>query len=154
MAQLLKHAPDFNLASAERIADDLFGVHGHAQSLPSERDQNFLLTDSAGEKFVLKIANALESRAFLEAENAALTQVARRVSFCQSPVTGDIATVEGGFFARLVRYLPGVPLAKIQPACNPIGSQSEEVWRRASARMQPITKRVRKPATSSIGSPN
>jgi len=115
VAQLLKHAPDFNLASAERIADDLFGVHGHAQSLPSERDQNFLLTDSAGEKFVLKIANALESRAFLEAENAALTHVARRVSFCQSPVTGDIATVEGGFFARLVRYLPGVPLAKIQP---------------------------------------
>jgi len=118
VAQLLKHVPDFNVSSAEAIADELFGVRGRAQSLPSERDQNFLLTDGAGEKFVLKIANALESRAFLEAQNAVLKHVARRVSFCQSPVgnrSGDeIVTVEG-YSARLVGYLPGVPLAKIQP---------------------------------------
>jgi len=118
VAQLLKHAPDFNTASAEAAAEELFGIRGHAQSLPSERDQNFLLTDGAGEKFVLKIANALESRAFLEAQNAVLKHVARRVSFCQSPVgnrSGDeIVTVEG-YSARLVGYLPGVPLAKIQP---------------------------------------
>jgi len=115
VAQLLKHVPDFNVSSAEAIADELFGVRGRAQSLPSERDQNFLLTDCAGEKFVLKIANALESRAFLEAQNGALKHVARRVSFCQAPVTDDIATIEGGYFARMVRYLPGVPLARIQP---------------------------------------
>jgi len=114
VAQLLQHAPDFNVASAEAIAEELFGVRGQAQSLPSERDQNFLLTDSAGEKFVLKIANALESREFLEAENAVLKHVARRVSFCQKPVTG-VVSVEGRYYARLVRYLPGVPLAKVQP---------------------------------------
>ena len=114
MAQLLKHAPDFNVASAEAIAAERFGIRGRAQSLPSERDQNFLVTDSAGEKFVLKISNALESRAFLEAQNAVLKHVARRVSFCQSPVTENIATVEGGYFARLVRYLPGVPLGQVQ----------------------------------------
>jgi len=113
VAQLLKHVPDFNVTSAEAIAEELFGIRGHAQSLPSERDQNFLLTDSAGEKFVLKIANGLESRAFLEAENAVLKHVERRVSFCQSPLS-SIVTVDG-YFARLVGYLPGVPLAEIQP---------------------------------------
>jgi len=46
--------------------------------------------------------------------------VARRVSFCQAPllaVSGDdIASIKGSatYFARLVRYLPGVPLAEIQ----------------------------------------
>ena len=113
MAQLLKHVPDFNVASAEAIAEELFGIRGRAQSLPSERDQNFLVTDSAGEKFVLKIANGLESRAFLEAESAVLKHVGSRVSFCQSPVSG-VVTVGGAYFARLVRYLPGVPLAQIR----------------------------------------
>ena len=115
MAQLLKHVPDFSVASAETIAEELFGIRGRAQSLPSERDQNFLLTDHAGEKFVLKIANGLETRAFLEAENAALKHVARQVSFCQSPVTTEIVKIEDRYFARLVRYLPGVPLAKVLP---------------------------------------
>jgi Ser/Thr protein kinase RdoA (MazF antagonist) len=120
VAELLKHVPNFNITSAEAIAEELFGIRGRAQPLPSERDQNFLLTDSAGEKFVLKIANALEPRAFLEAENAVLKHVAKRVSFCQTPrltVYGEeIAPIsDGRHFARLVGYLRGVPLAKIQP---------------------------------------
>ena len=114
MAQHLKHVPNFNVTSAEAIADELFGIRGCAQSLPSERDQNFLLTDGAGEKFVLKIANGLESRAFLEAENAVLKHVGSRVSFCQSPVS-SVVTLGDTYFARLVRYLRGVPLAEVQP---------------------------------------
>jgi Ser/Thr protein kinase RdoA (MazF antagonist) len=113
VAQLLKHVPDFSVAAAEAIAEKLFGVRGRAQSLPSERDQNFLVTDGAGEKFVLKIANGLESRAFLEAENAVLKHVGSRVSFCQSPVS-SVVTVGDAYFARLVRYLPGVPLAQVR----------------------------------------
>src|SRR6185369_6163176 len=118
---LLKHAPRFDVEAAVKIADELFGLRARAQSLPSERDQNFLLTDCAGEKFVLKIANAVESHAFLEAQNAALKHVAGRVSFCQSPVASvagdDIVSVEQevSYFVRLVSYLPGVPLATVQP---------------------------------------
>jgi len=115
---LLKNNPRFDAEAAAKIAGEFFGVRGRAEALPSERDQNFLVTDQAGEKFVLKIANALESRAFLEAQNAALRHVAGRVSFCQSPlksVSGDdIVSVEQ-YFARLVGYLPGVPLAQAQP---------------------------------------
>jgi Ser/Thr protein kinase RdoA (MazF antagonist) len=114
---LLKNTPRFDLEAAVKIADEFFGIRARAQSLPSERDQNFLLTDSAGEKFVLKIANALESRAFLEAQNAVLKHLARRVSFCQSPlasVSGD-DIVSTTYYVRLVRYVPGVPLAQVQP---------------------------------------
>ena len=115
---LPKNIPRFDAEAAVGIADEFFGVRGRAQALPSERDQNFLVTDGAGEKFVLKIANALESRAFLEAQNAVLQHVAKRVSFCQSPMASvsgdDIVSIER-YFIRLVGYLPGVPLAQIQP---------------------------------------
>lgn len=84
-----------------------------AQRLPSERDLNFLLTDDSGQQFVLKIANSSESRVFLEAQNAVLDYLSQRVSFCQR-VIGEIAEFQG-HFVRVVTYLPGVPLADINP---------------------------------------
>src|ERR1044072_5897968 len=113
MRAVLEHTPRFDVEAIVNIADEFFGIRARVQSLPSERDQNFLLTDGAGEKFVLKIANRLESRAFLEAENAVLKHVGSRVSFCQSPLS-SVVTVGDTYFARLVAYLPGVPLAQIR----------------------------------------
>ena len=84
-----------------------------ARRLPSERDQNFLVTDESGQQFVLKVANTAESRDFLEAQNAVLAYLAERVSFCQR-VIGEIAECEG-HLVRLVTYLPGAPLAEIKP---------------------------------------
>jgi Ser/Thr protein kinase RdoA (MazF antagonist) len=84
-----------------------------AERLPSERDQNFLLTDDSGQQFVLNIANTAESRSFLEAQNAVLDYLAERVSFCQR-VIGEMAEF-AGHFVRVVTYLPGVPLAEIKP---------------------------------------
>src|SRR5690606_38923999 len=71
--------PRFTGAAAERIAQDCFGVEATAAPLPSERDQNFVLITAGGEKRVLKIAKADEDRAVLEAQNAALAHVARRL---------------------------------------------------------------------------
>jgi Ser/Thr protein kinase RdoA (MazF antagonist) len=114
--RLLENTPRFKNEAAVKIAAESFGIQATARPLSSERDQNFLLTNSADEKFVLKIANALESREFLEAQNAALNHVGKRVDFCQSLVRGvagdEIVTVED-YFVRMVRYLPGVPLAEI-----------------------------------------
>ncbi|HKG45556.1 MAG TPA: phosphotransferase [Pyrinomonadaceae bacterium] len=92
---------------------DRFGMRASASKLPSERDQNFLLTASSGERFVLKIANTSESRSFLEAQNAVLNYLAERVPFCQR-VIGEIDEFEGQL-VRVVSYLPGVPLAEIRP---------------------------------------
>jgi Ser/Thr protein kinase RdoA (MazF antagonist) len=117
--RLLENTPRFEIEEAAKIAAERFGFHATAQPLPSERDQNFLLTNNADEKFVLKIANALESRDFLEAQNAVLNHVATRLDFCQSLVPGvdgdEIVTVKGAYFARVVRYLSGVPIAEIHP---------------------------------------
>lgn len=81
--------------------------------MPSERDQNFLLTDDSGQQFVLKVANPAESRVFLEAQNAVLDYLSERVSFCPR-VIGEMAEFEG-HFVRLVTYLPGEPLAETKP---------------------------------------
>ena len=50
--------PEPNEDDAGGIARDLYGLETSAGTLPSERDQNFLLQNVTGEKFVLKIADA------------------------------------------------------------------------------------------------
>jgi Ser/Thr protein kinase RdoA (MazF antagonist) len=116
--QLLEHTPAFDVDTAAAIAGEHFGIRARAQALPSERDQNFLLTNQGREKFVLKIANALESREFLEAQNSILKHLERHVSICQKllPATSgeEIVSVKS-HFVRMVHYLPGVPLAEVSP---------------------------------------
>jgi len=134
----LQQAPQLSVAEAERLARDLFGVTASASPLPSERDQNFVLTSGAVSgtvglgtggpgtddgrlptvRYVLKIANATEDRAMLEAQNAAMAHVTRRVALCPHALptrSGDlIGVVPGGVhFVRLVTYLEGIPLAEI-----------------------------------------
>src|SRR6185369_6763244 len=118
MLPVLEKTPHFEAEAVISIAEEHFGISGDARPLPSERDQNFFITTNAGDKFVLKIANALESREFLEAQNSALKHLATQVGFCQSVVpaySGDeIVTIKAadgvGYFVRMVRFLPGVPL--------------------------------------------
>ena len=115
---LLEHTPSFSVDAATTLAEKLYDIRAIASPLPSERDQNFLLETDKGEKFVLKIANALEDRAMLEAQHAALAHIARHISFCPRVVpaiSGDtisqIASPSGNNFVWLVTYLPGTPLA-------------------------------------------
>ena len=102
---------------AQAIAEKYFGIQASAHELPSERDRNFLLTDSGGEKFVLKIANVREEREVLEAQNAMLSHLAERVSFCPrvvSALSGEQITVVEDHLVRVLSYLPGKPLATIK----------------------------------------
>ena len=79
----------FTAADAERLAAS-FGIRGSARELTSERDQNFLI-DRGGRRIVLKIANAGEDRAFLEAQHAVLEHLATRVD-----VTPRLVATENG----------------------------------------------------------
>jgi 4-aminobutyrate aminotransferase-like enzyme/Ser/Thr protein kinase RdoA (MazF antagonist) len=67
--------PRFTSDDAARIAAEVFGVHGSASDLGSERDQAFLLEDgnSGG---VLKISNSGEDETVLDLEEAAIAHVA------------------------------------------------------------------------------
>jgi 4-aminobutyrate aminotransferase-like enzyme len=118
----LLDAPALSASDAVDVARELYGLQMSAAPLPSERDQNFrldgILEDgedgSDSSRYVLKIANATESREVLEAQNAALTHVASRVSFCPRVIPtrdgSDISEVRG-HLVRLVTWLPGVPMA-------------------------------------------
>jgi 4-aminobutyrate aminotransferase-like enzyme/Ser/Thr protein kinase RdoA (MazF antagonist) len=114
---LLDQAPRLGRADAVAIARDLYGLDADALPLPSERDQNFLLTTATG-RFVLKLANASELPAILEAQNAALTHLALRTSLCPHVVATsrgeEIAREPGGHLVRLVTWRPGVPLGTLR----------------------------------------
>jgi len=100
---LLEHAPGLDENAAMRLARDLYGVRATATPLPSERDQNYLLETGAGERFVLKIANALEDRALLEAQNQAMAHLADRHVPCPRvvPTKAGDAIAETGAPAGL-----------------------------------------------------
>jgi len=114
---ILQQAPRFDLAGAARLAREMYGLDTSASALPSERDQNFRLTTTAGGRYVVEIANAAEPRAMLEAQNAAMAHVADRVAFCPRvlpTIAGDTVGIapDSGHFVRLVTYLDGIPLAE------------------------------------------
>jgi 4-aminobutyrate aminotransferase-like enzyme/Ser/Thr protein kinase RdoA (MazF antagonist) len=111
-------APRLDSDTAARIARDHFGIAGTATPLPSERDQNFLVETSTGNRTVIKIANANESRAMLEAQQAAIRHVGNRHAL----VPTVIAAKTGGTLVEVpcdgqrhlawaIRWIDGVTLA-------------------------------------------
>ncbi|HEY9227033.1 MAG TPA: aminotransferase class III-fold pyridoxal phosphate-dependent enzyme [Gemmatimonadaceae bacterium] len=118
---LLDQSPRFDLADAERIARELFGVDGHASALTSERDQNFLIASGDGTRIVLKIASAAEEKAMLEAQQRAITHLAQRLDTTPrvlSTVNGrSLAEVTGAddrrYWVWAISWLPGVPMASL-----------------------------------------
>jgi len=119
---LLAHTPHFSVADAERLAREHYGIDASARLLASERDQNFLLDAAGGRRFVLKIANAREDRALLDAQRLAMDVVADRTSLCPRVLplpTGagylaDVAAASGGRHAvRLLSFIAGTPAAEV-----------------------------------------
>ncbi|HEX5439012.1 MAG TPA: aminotransferase class III-fold pyridoxal phosphate-dependent enzyme [Gemmatimonadaceae bacterium] len=119
---MLDHAPRFDARFAAALARDRYGVDATASALPSERDQNFLLQTGAGERFVLRIANALERPEMIEAQQRAMAHVAARLPLCarvlpttQGAPASEVAAPDGRrHLAWMVSYLPGVPLATVR----------------------------------------
>src|SRR4051812_4876404 len=122
MVNTVKDAPNFDASAAAAIAHDVYAVDAIADPLPSERDQNFLLTDARGERCVLKIASATESRAVLEAQQAAMAHVAARLPLCPRPLAtrrGDVLETVKGRDGRehlvwSITYLTGRPLGTVR----------------------------------------
>ena len=121
MALLVTDAPRFTAGDAARLAEQLFGVRGRAEVLPSERDQNFLVwaDQEVRPTGVLKIANAGEQREVLEYQNEVIRRLAERCPELRFPrIPGEIARVQSGgaaYFARLLSWVPGECLANIAP---------------------------------------
>jgi len=119
---ILDHVPNFSLDEAIQFAEQFYNLTCTAKPLPSERDQNFLMQSDDGKSFVLKIANGVEERAMLEAQNEVMEHVAKQINFCPHVIlttnSEDIAITHTSgdveHFVRLVTYLPGTPLGNIE----------------------------------------
>ncbi|UCE03217.1 MAG: aminotransferase class III-fold pyridoxal phosphate-dependent enzyme [Candidatus Latescibacterota bacterium] len=112
-------APTVDVAHARKIARDVFGIEATASLLPSYIDRNFLLDVATGDRWVLKIANALESESTLDLQNRVMARLAEldvRVGPTVRPSLNgrEIECVEvdgSSHFVRVVSYLDG-PLLK------------------------------------------
>ena len=137
---ILHHAPSLSVADAERVARERYGRSGPARALTSERDQNFLIEDRERGPLVLKVANALEERALLEAQQ----QVMRRLAQRGVPVPSVVPTADGEllvdtviddsarYFTWAVTPLPGVLLADV-------GFRSRELFEQIGAAVGRLT---------------
>lgn len=115
------HSPGLSELDAVRLGRELYGFEATARGLPSERDQNFVLDGAEKGKFVLKIANGLEDRAMLEAQNEVMERLGRRgVRVCPQvwpTLDGKLiaeTTSEGKrHFVRLVSFLDGTVMGEV-----------------------------------------
>jgi Ser/Thr protein kinase RdoA (MazF antagonist) len=79
----LESIPRFEASDASEVARREFGIAGKISTLPSERDQNFLITDADGGKYVLKIANLNDAAELLDFQNQAMRHVAKALTDCR-----------------------------------------------------------------------
>jgi 4-aminobutyrate aminotransferase-like enzyme/Ser/Thr protein kinase RdoA (MazF antagonist) len=115
---LVQHTPFFTEKEASDFVLKIYGYNVQAEPLPSERDQNFRITTDTGDQYVLKIANALETRDVLEAQNDAMTLLSDKTAFSPAVVPSldnetlsEVSSKQGTLhFVRMVSFLPGTPL--------------------------------------------
>jgi 4-aminobutyrate aminotransferase-like enzyme/Ser/Thr protein kinase RdoA (MazF antagonist) len=117
---IVNHAPKVTLADAKRIANEQYGLNGEVRELPSERDQNFLVS-AEGARYVLKIANTTEERSLLEAQNQAMEHVKHLGLLPQAIDSLRGETIQAAelpdgknHFIRLVTYLEGTPMGNVK----------------------------------------
>jgi Ser/Thr protein kinase RdoA (MazF antagonist) len=116
---MLDQAPRFGVGQAEQLAREHFAFEGRATPLTSERDQNFQIERDDGSRIVLKIANADESRAMIQAQQAVLvhlsstlTTTPRLIDAVGGSSLVDVRGDDGkGHQAWAITWLPGYPLA-------------------------------------------
>ncbi|MCH6558803.1 aminotransferase class III-fold pyridoxal phosphate-dependent enzyme [candidate division KSB1 bacterium] len=116
--------PNFSERDAVKIVREKFDLVATVSQLPSELDQNFLVKDKTGRKFVLKIGNAEEQKETLDFQNKVMEFLAKNNPPIVCPqivpsISGEkITTVSGadGFphYVRLVAYIPGQRLVDIK----------------------------------------
>jgi hydroxylysine kinase len=114
-------SPEISNEAAARAAHELFGVRGEVKALDSERDQNFRVSASDYDHYVLKIANRAEDPSVLDLQRAALDHIAACAPELRVPRVvrspdgnwcGQVSDEDGVVHrAWMLSYLPGRPLA-------------------------------------------
>jgi len=106
------------------IALKKFGLDASVTALPGDEDSNFLLTSSADESFILKVAEPKNSLGFLKFQNEILNHLQTNAADLILPIAQidssneSISEIEVDGNKRLVRMLSWVPgrlWAKVNP---------------------------------------
>jgi Ser/Thr protein kinase RdoA (MazF antagonist) len=119
----LDSIPRFTPAEALAIALDDYGIAGTVSSLPSERDQNFLIADARRGKFVLKIANRNDTPELLDFQHQAMRMVKEPLGDCRvqeivpTRTGADITAIHGAaagarHCVRVLTWIDGEVFAK------------------------------------------
>ena len=134
VTDIARHRPRFDQDAVRRILAERYGVSTRLETLPSDRDLNFAVytgerngappDSSSGEpSFVFKVAHALEDRQVLQAHHAVMRRLAGQGLAVPAVVPAldgkdivQLSDEEGRqHLARLLTWLPGVPLASVRP---------------------------------------
>jgi Ser/Thr protein kinase RdoA (MazF antagonist) len=99
MTIALESIPCFTATEALAAATRDYGILGRVSALPSERDQNFLITDAAGVKYVLKIANVNDAADLLDFQNQAMRHVEQSSADCRVPRI--VGSLQGSDITRI-----------------------------------------------------
>lgn len=116
MTDLQQPAPELPDSAVGTLLKEKYGLHGTWRALLSERDQNFRVTTTSGDRYVLKIANAAEDASTTERQVAVLNHL--EISGCpvstprvvRSNDGASLETVEFDevqYRCRLVTFLDG-----------------------------------------------
>ena len=123
-----KPGPNISKKEARTIVRDAYGLDLSATMLTSERDQNYLLKEKAGPKYVLKISHASESIDVLEMQHAALAHIFLNDPEMQLP--NPVNTLDGklifrhkaasneNHYIRMVEYVPGESMKDLEKQTN------------------------------------
>lgn len=119
-ALLFSAPPSLTDERAVRLAFVNFGKTGTLNRLTSERDLNFQLIDTAGQSFVLKLANPIEPAEVTHFQTAALLYLEANAPGL--PVPRVVRTLDGrteatlpdGSILRLLTYVKGEPLHRVR----------------------------------------
>ena len=118
----LESIPSFTAAEGLAAANERYGLAGTVSALPSERDQNFLITAARGGKFVLKIANSNDAPELLDCQNQAMRHVEKSVAdyrvqrIVRTRQGAEITNIHNArsgtdHWVRLLTWIDGVVLA-------------------------------------------
>lgn len=97
---LVAPPPRFSPDDAQELAARIFGIHGPATQLDSERDQNFRVDDPERGPVLLKLSNSAETQTGIDYESEALLHI-RRVD-PSLPIAGPIPTTGGPYWTTAV----------------------------------------------------
>ena len=120
----IQNRPDLDAAEALAAVNEHYGLGGTLSPLPGERDCNFLLTDSDGSRYVVKVSSPEEPQPILEFETDMIALLSRETD---GLVPGVVPATNGKLMVqhtdakgtvhriRVVEFLTGDLLAEVRP---------------------------------------